>query len=251
MRFCWIPAGEAQLGYSQEEIEYIAKTQPQTGYAPPADMNRRKFQTNGFWLGKYEVTQAEWAAVMDGKNPSSFTEAKDKKARGMPTERFPVEFVSWEECLEFLARATAHDGTRKGLGPPGALRLPSEDEWEYACRGGLGNKQPFYFGKELNGTQANVNGTFPFGTTDKGPFLDRPCAVDDTCNGKYPPHPWGLMHMHGNVAEWCADVLPGRRPVRGGSFAGTAIRASASATETGPSRGRNSANGFRVFAPGP
>src|SRR5262249_27163104 len=104
------------------------------------------------------------------------------------------------------------------FGKPGFFRLPHEDEWEYAARGGRGNKQPFYWGTELNGTQANTDGTLPFGTTAKGPYLKRTCAVDDTNNGKYPAHPWGLMHMH--VWEWCDNIYEKTtgRVMRGGSL---------------------------------
>jgi formylglycine-generating enzyme required for sulfatase activity len=257
MRFCWVPAGTAQLGAPADELEYLATTFPTN--LPPTwsrteegDDSRKPFRTGGFWLGNYEVTQAEWRAVMGGTNPSYFNGTYDNKAKGMNTARFPVETVSWDDCQEFLKRVNAHDGYRLAFGQPGALRLPHEDEWEYACRGGRGNRQPFYFGAVLDGTQANVKGTVPYGTTDAGPFQQRTCPVDDTGGGKYPGHPWELMHMHGNVAEWCDNEyeLASNRLIRGGSWAQGGHRCRAADRERNISFARDKRVGFRVFAPG-
>ncbi len=211
MIFCWVPPGRATLG------------------APPAQRHpdaapEHEFVSPGFWLGKYTVTQTEWAAVT-GNNPSEFNGERDNKAKGMDTGRFPVECVSWDMICRphgFLDQANAHGGILKALGKVGRLRLPHEDEWEYACRGGRGNAHAFYFGDRLNGTEANSDGAIPFGTTAAGRSLGRPCPVDDTNDGKYAPHPWGLMHMHGNVWEWCDNTYDRskRRVVRGGCWYG-------------------------------
>jgi formylglycine-generating enzyme required for sulfatase activity len=81
--------------------------------------------------------------------------------------------------------------------------LPTEAEWEYACR--AGTKTPFHFGTEINGREANLEGTEPYGTTTKGPYLQRTTSV-----GKYPENTFALHDMHGNVFEWCWDwYLPG------------------------------------------
>jgi formylglycine-generating enzyme required for sulfatase activity len=76
--------------------------------------------------------------------------------------------------------------------------LPTEAEWEYACR--AGTTTPFHFGKKLNGTQANCNGNYPYGTTIMGPYLEKTSTV-----GSYPANAWGLHDMHGKVWEWCSD----------------------------------------------
>ncbi len=230
MKFCWVPPGEAQLGSPkaerQEVLKQVLKQLKQV--KEPAWMAledeevRGQFKTKGFWLAKYPVTQQEWAAVM-GNNPSHFSKQGVGKANvaGRDTSRFPVESVSWHDCQDFLEKLNR---TAK---PPAALEkgkfaLPHEDEWEYACRGGKENKQAFYFGNVLNGRQANCNGNYPFGTTTKGPYVQRTTAV-----GSYEtaaPHPWKLCDMHGNVLQWCANWYLGEqnaRVIRGGSWDGS------------------------------
>ena len=129
-------------------------------------------------MGKYTVTQAEWQAVM-GNNPSAFDGKQDNTAKGLDTSRFPVEKVSWDMICGkggFLEKFNALGGVEKVFGKAGTFALPHEDMWEYACRGGLGNDRPFYFGQVLDGTQANIDGNFPYGTPTKGPYLKRPTA---------------------------------------------------------------------------
>jgi formylglycine-generating enzyme required for sulfatase activity len=234
MAFCWVPAsgGEVQLGSPKSGRDLVLKAAPeskQAGWlASEAEGVRGKFKTGGFWMGQYEVTQAEWKAVV-GDNPSYFDGTKDNKAKGMDTSRFPVESVSWDRICGrgkyagtgFLDKID-HGGIRRALGTAGRFRLPTENEWEYACRGGRGNGRAFFWGDALNGTQANCCGSvFPFGTAEKGAYLGRPCPVDFTGDGKYKPHPWGLMHMHGNVYEWCEDFYDTKdngHVLRGGSW---------------------------------
>jgi formylglycine-generating enzyme required for sulfatase activity len=168
---------------------------------------------------------AVYSTAVMGDTPSRFDWRTNNKVKGLDTSRFPVETVSWSMICEkdgFLDRANAHGGIEKVFGK-GAFALPHEDQWEYACRGGKGNGQPFYWGNQLNGTEANINGSSPYGTLVKGTSLERTRAVDaldDTAGHKYEPHPWGLMHMHGNVWEWCSNTYDadGFYVLRGGSW---------------------------------
>jgi formylglycine-generating enzyme required for sulfatase activity len=144
-----------------------------------------------FYLGKYPVTQAEYEKVM-GTNPSWFSatgKGKDKVA-GMDTSRFPVEMVSWDDAQEFCRKLSARDSRK--------YRLPTEAEWEYACR--ARTTTPFHFGNALNGDRANCDGNNPYGTATKGTYLERTCRV-----GSYRPNAFGLYDVHGNVWQWCQD----------------------------------------------
>jgi formylglycine-generating enzyme required for sulfatase activity len=223
MEFCWIPAGEAQLGSPEAERDAVYKKLVDVndgGWLPAeAEGVRGKFRTKGFWLGKYPVTQEEWKAVM-GNNPSGFDGKKDNRAKGLDTSRFPVENVEWDDCQKFLEKVNKREGVVKVFGKAGKFVLPHEDEWEYACRGGKGNKQPFYWGKDLNGSQANCLGDKPYGTETKGQYLARTCSVEFTNDGKYEKHPWGLCHMSGNVFQWCDNKYEemNDRVRRGGSW---------------------------------
>ncbi|MBA4063814.1 MAG: formylglycine-generating enzyme family protein [Isosphaera sp.] len=222
MVFCWIPPGEAQLGSPKAERDAVLKrlsdAKEPDWLAAEAEDKRGKYTARGFWLGKYEVTQAEWAAVT-GKNPSYFDGKQDNKAKGLDAARFPVEQVSWNDCQGFLTKVNGRAGAAKVFGGAGTFALPHEDEWEYAARGGKGNKQAFYWGDRLNGTEANCNGNYPYGTDTKGRYLERPCQVEDTNGGKYERHPWGLQHMIGNIWEWCEnEYSKDRRVLRGGSW---------------------------------
>jgi formylglycine-generating enzyme required for sulfatase activity len=137
----------------------------------------------GFWLFDMACTQALWQAVM-GDNPSHF--------KG--NARNPVENVSWDDCGKFLTRI--NDRVR-GLD----LRLPSEAEWEYACR--AGTTTPFSFGDMITPDQVNYNGNDPYLDLGGSKGLYRKETVPV---GSLPANPWGLYEMHGNVWEWCADL---------------------------------------------
>ena len=164
-----------------------------------------------FWMGKYEVTQAQWQAVMD-RNPSYFKGEKN-----------PVGNVSWHEIQELLKKVNARV---KG----GGFALPTEAQWEYACRAGTAT--PFHFGETISTDQANYNGYYPYGRGRKG--VDR---MKHMPVGSFPANAWGLHDMHGNGWEWCASPYaerydgseskaadaPGRlRPLRGGSWVNSA-----------------------------
>lgn len=240
MKFCWIPSGSATLGSPADEMgreEYGLKLKE----------TEHEYTSKGFWMGKYAVTQEEWESLM-GENPSYFVRTHNdiKEAGIRDTSRFPVERVSWVDCQDFLKALNKVEGVEKVLGK-GSFKLPHEDQWEYACRGGKGNANPFYWGKSLNGDKANCDGNIPYGTTDKGDYLRRTSEV-----GEYEtraPHPWGLCDMSGNVWQWCANRLTGNgtsRVLRGGSWKYDAVycRVASRYGEAPLLRSRNF--GFRV-----
>jgi formylglycine-generating enzyme required for sulfatase activity len=148
--------------------------------------------------------------------------------RGLDTSSFPVDSVTWEDAAAFCAALSRRSAEKKA---GRTYRLPTEAEWEYACRAGTTWSAPFHFGESLSSRQANFDGSHPYGGAMSGPSLGRTCPV-----GSYPPNAYGLYDMHGNVWEWCADwfdvnyypVSPTRDPagpdeghervLRGGSF---------------------------------
>jgi formylglycine-generating enzyme required for sulfatase activity len=139
-----------------------------------------------FFMGKYPITQAQYQAVME-KNPSRF--------KG---ENRPVEKVTWHDAIAFcqqLSKIGVH-----GVSPSEnrQFRLPSEAEWEYACRSGT--ETAFYFGETISTEQANYDGNYTYGSGKKGKYREQTTDV-----GSFPRNEFGLYDMHGNVWEWCAD----------------------------------------------
>jgi formylglycine-generating enzyme required for sulfatase activity len=211
--------------------------------------------THAFWLGAHEVTQEQYRTVT-GANPSFFaaTGAGHDRVKGLDTRNFPVESVSWQEAVAFCKKLSELPAERRARR---TYRLPTEAEWEYACR--AGSSTPFHFGRSLAAAQANCNGNFPYGGAARGVFLRRTAAA-----GAYGPNAWGLHEMHGNVWEWCADWYdddyyrrgprkdpPGpaegdARVMRGGSWFGEArLCRAAHRLWAGPTA-RNKFTGFRV-----
>jgi formylglycine-generating enzyme required for sulfatase activity len=141
-----------------------------------------------FYLGVYPVTQEQYETVM-GCNPSRFT----TKEKGGP--QHPVEQVSWDDAVEFCRRLSVLPTEKQAKH---TYRLPSEAEWEYACR--AGSQMAFAFGDSLSSTQANFDGSRPYGSGRTGPNLQRTSRA-----GAYAANVWGLYDMHGNVWEWCQD----------------------------------------------
>ena len=226
---CYCPAGSFRMG------------------SPASEKSRSKNESQvqvrisqGFWMGQTEVTQRQWEEVM-GNNPSSF------KGDGLPVER-----VSWNDAQAFIEKLNKLVELPKGW----KYALPSEAQWEYACR--AGTQSVFGFGDSLSSREANFDGNSPYGSAKKGPYLGQTCVV-----GSYKPNGWGLYDMHGNVYEWCADwygemLAGGSDPVgasiganrvfRGGSWFDRGFYCrSASRAGNGPGL-RNSNVGFRLAA---
>jgi formylglycine-generating enzyme required for sulfatase activity len=149
---------------------------------------RRATIERPFYLGVYPVTQEEFQAVM-GRNPSQFTRGEG----GGP--RHPVEQVTWHDAVAFCRRLSEHPAERAA---GRRYELPTEAEWEYACRAGTATA--FSFGEALGPGRANFDTERPFRSDETCPALGRTSPV-----GTYPPNGWGLFDMHGNVWEWCAD----------------------------------------------
>jgi formylglycine-generating enzyme required for sulfatase activity len=143
-------------------------------------------------MGVYLVTQAQYAKVIGGKSPSFFKDSPDH----------PVEQVPWSDrnkqpssALTFCKKLSELPEEKKA---GRNYRLPTEAEWEYACR--AGTTTVYNCGDALSSKQANFNGIFPYGGAPKGPNLKKTAQV-----GSYPPNAWGLYDMHGNVWQWCSD----------------------------------------------
>jgi formylglycine-generating enzyme required for sulfatase activity len=175
MKLRLIAAGWFLMGSGPEE----------EGHSPDEGPRHRVHIKNPFYLGVYPVTQRQFEAVL-GYNPSRFTPASG----GGPDH--PVEGVSWEQTMRFCAELSRLEA-EKTAGR--VYELPTEAEWEYACR--AGTETPFSFGRILL-SEANFNGHYPYGTAWLGPFPGRTTPVS-----AFPPNAWGLYDMHGNVWEWC------------------------------------------------
>jgi formylglycine-generating enzyme required for sulfatase activity len=204
-----------------------------------------------FELAAYTVTQEQWEAVM-GNNPGLFSRQgyfkdKVKDIADADLKRFPVENVSWNDVQEFLTKLNEQ---QKGKG--WQYRLPSEAEWEYACRNASTTKEEcsfdFYFDKptnDLSSKQANFQGGFPAGKGEKSPDLGRPTKV-----GSYAPNKLGLYDMNGNVYQRCSDLYDGAkgsdRVVRGGSWVSDGRDCRAATRGGAAPTGRNGAVGFRL-----
>lgn len=135
--------------------------------------------SQGFWLANTVCTQALWEAVT-GDNPIDFK-----------NDDLPIKMVSWEDTKEFIIKINS-------LAENLNFRLPTETEWEYACR--AGTEMPFSFGETISSEQVNFNGSYPYGGNKKSEYRRKSVAVRSL-----PCNDWGLFEMHGNVWEWCED----------------------------------------------
>jgi len=177
--FVWIPAGQFLMGSPTEELGRDSDEGPQTRVILP----------HGFWIGKHETTQRQYQSVM-GANPSNATGDANR----------PVERVTWFEAVEYCRKLTDQAEAAGRLPEGYAYRLPTEAEWEYACRAGTATR--FSFGEDKNATELEEYAWF----TRNSESVTHPV-------GTRKPNPWGLSDMHGNVWEWCwdrwEDALPG------------------------------------------
>jgi formylglycine-generating enzyme required for sulfatase activity len=167
-RFRWIKPGEFLMG------------SPESEPGRSSDEHQHKvIITQDFWMADTACTQALWQAVM-GEYPSRF--------KG---DNLPVDSVSWHDCQSFIARINK---TIPGL----ELTLPTEAQWEYACR--AGTITPYHFGNDITTDQVNFDGCYPLYNVKNGNYRRKTMPVKSfACNN------WGLYEMHGNVWEWCAD----------------------------------------------
>ncbi|MCE9529756.1 MAG: formylglycine-generating enzyme family protein [Planctomycetes bacterium] len=230
-RFVLIPAGNFQMGSPADEIGHRANESPR----------REVHVTKAFFLGIHPVTQASFERVM-GRNPSRFQSGKVGKLKN------PVENVSWDEANEYCRRLGM---VREEAALNHRYRLPTEAEWELACRAGTAT--PFCFGETLLPEQAT--------------FDTRLAIAEDAGTTPVDLHPanlFGLYDMHGNVWEWCADWYDagyyrsgsvrdpagpptGRfRVLRGGSWRNQADKCRAAYRNGLEPFQRDSASGFRV-----
>jgi uncharacterized protein (TIGR02996 family) len=221
MALALIPAGSFWMGSPDGERDRHRDEGP-----------RHKVEiSRAFYLGVFPVTQAQYLLVTES-NPSHFRAGGEGAhlVRGVDTSQFPVERISWHDAVAFC-RQLSEQSEERAAGR--AYRLPTEAEWEYACR--AGTTTLFHHGDTLTSDQANFDGA------PRGRYLARTCPV-----GTYRPNAFGLFDMHGNVWEWCADWYDesyyrhspacdpagppkgSRRALRGGSwFYGAAICRSA------------------------
>ncbi len=182
--FCWAPAGKYLMGSPRSEAE-----------RRPGENQVEVELSHGFWIGKYEVTQGEWKRIV-GSLPAETTAGEG--------EEYPVYSMNFAEAEDFCRRLTTRARESGELPANWEIRLPTEAQWEYACRAGTTTATSF--GNSLSSKQANFQGA-PYNGAEEGPSLKRAAPV-----GSYAANAWGLYDMHGNIYEWCRDWFHTRFP---------------------------------------
>ncbi len=175
-----IPPGKFLMGSPEDELERHSDEGPQ-----------HEVNISAFLIGRYPITQGQWKAIVDNV-PKIERDLKSNPSEFKGDDR-PVERVSWLDAVEFCARLSKYTGRNYGL--------PSEAQWEYACR--AGTTTPFHFGETISTDLANYDGNYTYGQGTKG--KDRgettPVGSFEVANA------FGLYDMHGNVYEWCEDDM--------------------------------------------
>ncbi len=178
MKLVYIPPGEFMMGSRDSAAEVARKVRnTDRKYFLEEHPQHRVEITRGFYMSTTEVTKAQYRAIMD-------TNLSRKGGDN------PVRLVSWDDAVEFCRKLSEKEGR--------TYLLPTEAEWEYACR--AGTTTPFYTGETISTSQANYNGNYVYGSGTKGIY--RKTTIDV---GSFPPNAFGLYDMHGNVYEWCQD----------------------------------------------
>jgi formylglycine-generating enzyme required for sulfatase activity/tRNA A-37 threonylcarbamoyl transferase component Bud32 len=159
--------------------EFLFGSPPETKHKTAYELIQQVVKVSPFFISKYPVTQNQWEAIMNN-NPSRFKGGNR-----------PVEQVSWFDAITFCQKLAAKTGKQ--------YRLPTETEWEYACRGGT--TTPFHFGETITTDLANYDGNCAYGNGSKGRYRQKTINV-----GSFSPNAYGLYDFHGNTREWCANI---------------------------------------------
>jgi len=186
IKLCWCPPGRFIMGSPRSEPE-----------RRPGEDQVAVILTKGFWTAKYEATQGQWKRVI-GELPGPLT------AELPAGEDLPVGNVNFAEAEAYCRTLTERARRSAALPEDWEFRLPTEAQWEYACRAGTTTATAF--GDALGSKQANFKGQ-PYNGAERGPSLNRAARV-----GSYPANAWGLHDMHGNTFEWCRDWYHVRLP---------------------------------------
>ncbi|KPK48348.1 MAG: hypothetical protein AMK72_07195 [Planctomycetes bacterium SM23_25] len=193
MRFVLIPPGTFLMGSRDSAAEVArrcAMPNAQAGWFYDEHPRHKVTLTRAFYMTVHEVTKASYRTVF----PPKPARGKDKKKAETPGEpkdaNDPATEVSWSDAEKFCKQLSSRDKRQ--------YSLPTEAQWEYACR--AGTETPFTFGETISTDQANYHGDYIYGSGRKGKHRGKPLPV-----GSLSPSAWGLYDMHGNVSEWCAD----------------------------------------------